>query len=150
MAKHFFTISVIVLLAVSVWTGKAHAEVSGNKPFCDIELLSNQRIGTDRRTSGGVDMYKTPFGKIEFLISQIAGLGYGRPGTEEFLNAEIIIKLQNDNNTYGFSLPSVETSGPREAMYNTLMAALIHDLHVEITYYEKAGTKQMIRVVVKK
>jgi hypothetical protein len=35
-------------------------------------------------------------------------------------------------------------------MYDTLMAALIHDLHVEIIYYEKAGTKQIIRVTVKK
>lgn len=150
MAKCFFTISVILLLIVGLWADKAIADTSKNKSPHNIELLSNQRIGVDRRIPGGVDMYKTPFGKIEFLISQIAGLGYGRPGTEEFLNAEVIIKLQNDSNTYGFSLPSLETNGPRGAMYNTLMAALIHDFYVEITYYEKAGTKQMIRVTIKK
>lgn len=80
----------------------------------------------------------------------MAGIGYGRPGTEEFLNADIIIKLKDDGNIYGFGLPTFEENGPSRAMFDTLMAALIHDLHVEIVYYEKAGTKQMIKVTVKK
>ncbi|HHT9111423.1 MAG TPA: hypothetical protein ACFYDZ_09740 [Candidatus Brocadiaceae bacterium] len=95
-------------------------------------------------------MYKTPFNKIDYLTSQTAGIGSGRPGTEEFLNADVIIKLKDDDNFYGFSLSYSNVYGPDKALFDTLMAAFIYNLSVEITYYEKAGTKQIVKVTVKK
>jgi len=150
MIKKLFAILMVMLLITGLRLDKACTDIPGAKTH-KIEYLPNYPGSPElRRPDSTTNILRTPFSKVEYLISQAAGIGYGRPGTEEFLNADIIVKLKDDGNIYGFSLTFFEVSGPSRAMFDTLMTALIYDLKVEIIYYEKAGTKQIARITVKK
>lgn len=149
MLKQVFAVLIILLLTTRLWPDKASADILKHSSH-KIEYMPRPGIGIDRVRPDTTDILKTSFNKIEYLTSQEPGIGSGRPGTEEFLNADIIVKLKDDGNTYGFSLIFFDSNGPSKAMFDTLMAALIYDLRVEITYYEKSGTKQVLRVTVKK
>lgn len=126
-----------------------------NTSIQEIQYPSDWPIDLDRRPDTE-DILRTPFSKIEFLTSQVTGIGYGRPGTKEFLNAEILVKLKDDGNIYGFSLVFSDGRGhgTSRAMFDTLLAALVNDLKVEILYYRKdgvkQGAKQIVRITVKK
>ena len=128
MIKQFFVMVLVLMLNHELLLDKAHADI--------IKTSYN--------------MVKTSYGKIEYLTSQTSGLGYGRPGTEDFLNADVIVKLKDDDNIYGLNLTFFDVNGPNKAMFDTLLAALINDLKVEIYYYDKAGPKQIARVTVRK
>lgn len=148
--KTVFTTLVILLLITKPGTDKACAD-RVNTSIQIIQYPSDWAINLDRRPDTE-DIVRTPFNKIEYLTSQVTGIGHGRPGTEEFLNAEILVKLKEDSNIYGFSLVFSDGRGhgTNGAMFDMLLAALVNDLRVEILYYKKDGAKQIVRVTAKK
>ncbi|MCF6155146.1 MAG: hypothetical protein E3K36_07820 [Candidatus Brocadia sp.] len=154
MIKQFFTILVISLLITKLGTDMAYAD-KVHTSIQKIQYPSDWAIDLDRRPDTE-DILRSPFSKIEYLTSQATGIGYGRPGTEEYLNAEILVKLKEDNNIYGFSLIFSDGygHGSSKAMFDTLLAALVNDLKVEILYYKKdgvkQGAKQIVRITIKK
>src|SRR5574337_138391 len=145
-SKQFFAILTILLLIVGVWPDKARADIERTS-IQGIQYSSSPSIDIDHRPDTE-DILRTSFSKIEYLTSQVTGIGHGRPGTEEFLNAEILVKLKEDSNIYGFSLVFSDGRGhgTNGAMFDTLLAALVNDLRVEILYYKKDGAKQIVRV----
>jgi len=150
MQNKFFVFLIILLLITGLKTDKTRADIVRNSTQ-KIQYSSSPSIDIDHRPDTE-DILRTPFTKIEYLTSQVTGIGHGRPGTEEFLNAEILVKLKDDSNIYGFSLVFSDTRGhgTSRAMFDTLLAALVNDLKVEILYYKKDGAKQIVRVTVKK
>lgn len=148
--KTVFTTVLIFLLITKLGVDRVSAD-RVNTSIQKIQYPSDWAINLDRRTDTE-DIVRAPFGKIEYLTSQVTGIGHGRPGTEEFLNAEILVKLKEDSNIYGFSLVYSDGRGhgTTGAMFDTLLAALVNDLRVEILYYKKDGAKQIVRVTVKK
>ncbi|KAB2832465.1 MAG: hypothetical protein F9K48_10435 [Candidatus Brocadia sp.] len=150
MLKPFFII--VVSLSLISWLGleTIHADTASPR-IKNIQYSPNPPIDIDRRPDTE-DILKTPLSKIEYLTSQATGIGYGRPGTEEYLNAEILIKLKDDTNIYGFSLVFTDFygHGTSKAMFDTLLAAFVSDLKVEILYYKKNGAKQIVRVTVRR
>lgn len=150
MVKHFFTLLLSLPLITGIVIDKSHADAV-NTSIQKIQYPSDWAIDIDRRPDTE-DILRTPFGKIEYLTSQVTGIGHGRPGTEGFLNAEILVKLRDDSNIYGLSLifSDGRGHGTSNAMFDTLLAALVNDLKVEILYYKKDGAKQIVRVTVKK
>jgi hypothetical protein len=150
MLKQVFTIVLFLLLIIGIRIDKARAD-TGRTLVKKIQYSPSPSIDIDHRPDTE-DILRTPFNKIEYLTSQVTGIGHGRPGTEEFLNAEILFKLKDDSNIYGFSLvfSDARGHGTSKAMFDTLLAALVNDLKVEILYYKKDGAKQIVRVTVKK
>ena len=150
MLKKFFTFLIIFPLITGLKIDKSRADIVRNS-IQKIQYSPGPSIDIDRRPDTE-DILRTSFSKIEYLTSQVTGIGHGRPGTEEFLNAEILVKLKEDSNIYGFSLifSDGRGHGTNGAMFNTLLAALVNDLRVEILYYKKDGAKQIVRVTVKK
>lgn len=150
MLKPLCSITLSSLLIIWLKTENMHADTP-RASTKNIQYSSSPQIDIDRRPDTD-DILRTPLSKIEYLTSQVTGIGYGRPGTEEYLNAEILIKLKDDNNIYGFSLLFADSygHGTSKAMFDTLLAAFVSDLKVEIFYYKKNGAKQILRVTVKK
>ncbi|CAG1770606.1 hypothetical protein BAC3_01187 [uncultured bacterium] len=150
MLKRFFAILLFLLLIIGIGIDKARAD-TGRTSVKKIQYSQSPSIDIDHRPDTE-DILRTPFNKIEYLTSQVTGIGHGRPGTEGFLNAEILFKLKDDSNIYGFSLvfSDARGHGTSKAMFDTLLAALVNDLKVEILYYKKDGAKQIVRVTVKK
>ena len=151
MKKQIIAVTFIVLLACSFFSEEAHADM-GNAFTKTVEFSYNRATVPDLRFPGSDKVLITPFKKIEYLTSQVSGIGYGRPGTEEFLNADVLIKLDGDKNIYGMNLLFGDTHGhgPNSAIFDTFMTAFIHDLKVEIVYYDKKGAKQIIKVTIMK
>ena len=142
MKKQIIAVTLIVLLACSFFSEEAHTvESSYNRTTVPEALFP----GTDK-------VLITPFKRIEYLTSQVSDIGYGRPGTAEFLHTDVIIKLDGDKNIYGMNLLFGDTDGygTNSAIFDTFMTAFIHDLKVEIVYYEKKGAKPIIKVTVMK
>ncbi|MDR4509673.1 MAG: hypothetical protein MRJ65_15825 [Candidatus Brocadiaceae bacterium] len=151
MKKQIIVVVFIVLLPWGFFPKEAHAD--GESAFTDtVEFSYNRTTVPDRRFPDSDEVLRTPFKKIEYLTSQVSGIGYGRPGTEEFLNADILVKLNGDKNIYGMSLLFADSHGhgPNSALFDTFMTAFIHDFKVEIVYYDKKGAKQIIKVTVMK
>lgn len=150
MLKQFFAIGLFLLLINGIRFDKVRAD-TGRTLFKKIQYLPSPSIDINHRPDTK-DILRTPVKEIEYLTSQVTGIGHGRPGTEEFLNAEILLKLKDDSNIYGFSLvfSDARGHGTSKAMFDTLLAAFVNDLRVEILYYKKDGAKQIVRVTVKK
>lgn len=150
MLKPLFSIVLSCLLITGLETENIHADTP-RTPMKNIQYSPSPLIDIDRRPDTD-DIVRTPLSKIEYVTSQVTGIGYGRPGTEEYLNAEILIKLKDDNNIYGFSLLFADSygHGTSKAMFDTILAAFVSDLKVEILYYKKNGAKQIVRVTIKK
>lgn len=152
MLKPFlsFLLSCILIIWLKTENINADADIPGIS-MKNIQYSSSPSIDIDRRPDTE-DILRTPFSMIEYITSQVTGIGYGRPGAEEYLNAEILIKLRDDSNIYGFSLLFTDSygHGTSKAMFDTLLAAFVSDLKVEILYYKKKGAKQIVRVTVKK
>lgn len=150
MLKPFFII--VLSLFLITWPGieNTHADTT-NTRIKNIQYSPSPSIDIDRRPDTE-DILRTPLSKIEYITSQATGIGYGRPGTEEYLNAEILVKLKDDTNMYGFSLVFTDAygRGASKAMFDTLLAAFVSDLKVEILYYKKNGAKQIVRVTIRK
>lgn len=149
MLKYSFFALAMLLPNIGFCFNEADSEKKNNITN-KIRYISKINNFIDKDRYDTVNIVTTPYGKIEYLSTQVPGIGAGRPGTEEFLNADILIKLKKDNTLYGLSLSLFDTYGSSQAIFETLMAALIHDLFVEIVYYDKKGTKQILRVTVKK
>ncbi|TVM00903.1 MAG: hypothetical protein CV087_11465 [Candidatus Brocadia sp. WS118] len=150
MLKQFFIIALSLLVIIWPEAENTHAD-SARTSIKNIQYAPSSSIDIDHRPDTE-DILKTSFSRIEYLTSQATGIGYGRPGTEEYLNAEILVKLKDDSDIYGFSLVFSDSygHGTSKAMFDTLLAAFVSDLKVEILYYKKNGAKQIVRVTVRK
>ncbi len=142
MKKQIIAVTFIVLLACSFFSEEAHT----------VESSYNRTTVPDSFFPGSHKVLITPFMKIEYLTSQVSGIGYGRPGTEDFLDTDVIIKLDGDKNIYGMNLHFGDTHGhePNSTILDTFMTAFVHDLKVEIVYYDRKGAKPIIKVTVMK
>ncbi|KKO19955.1 MAG: hypothetical protein L3J18_02890 [Candidatus Brocadia sp.] len=150
MLKLLFSIALSCLVIAWLKAENIHAD-NPNPLNKTVQYSPGPMIDIDRRPDTE-DILRTPLSKIEYITSQVTGIGYGRPGTEEYLNAEILIKLKDDTNIYGFSLVFTDSygHGTSKAIFDTLLAAFVNDLKVEILYYKKNGAKQLVRVTVRK
>lgn len=151
MKKQIIAVTFIGLLACSFFSEDAHADM-GNAFTNTVEFFFNRTTVPDRRLPDSEKVLITPFKKIEYLTSQVNGIGYGRPGTEAFLKADVLVKLDGDKNIYGMNSLFADSHGhePNSAIFDTFMMAFIYDLKVEIVYYDKKGAKEIIKVTVMK
>lgn len=140
-----FLFNIVLPRASYTDTEKFLYQKSGDMLEQGIDRSSRYRIRTG-------DILKTHYSKIEYLTSQVSGIGHGRPGTEEFLNADVLVKLRGDDNIYGLSSVFFDSQehGPNRLMFDMLLSALVNDLRVEISYYNKEGAKQIIKISTKK
>jgi hypothetical protein len=76
-------------------------------------------------------------GKIEFLRVHDLGTGYG--GANDFLDAEVIIKLSTSNYRFGFQLRQDKYLPARQAMLDLLMTAFRNNWSVRIDYMREEG-----------
>jgi len=144
MKKQIIAVTFIVLLACSFFFEDAHAGIV-NAFTNTVEFSYNRTTVPESHLPGSDEVLITSFKKIEYFTSQVKGIGYGRPGTEEFLNANVLVKLDGDKNFYG-----MDEHKTNSAIFDTFMTAFIYDLKVEIVYYDKKGVKEIIKVTVMK
>jgi hypothetical protein len=86
-------------------------------------------------------------GKVNYLRAHDRGTGWGPP--QDFLDAEVIIRFENDgSNAYGFQLRNDENLPARQAMFTLLQDAFNADEPVSIDYHKLEGKShhRLIRV----
>jgi hypothetical protein len=83
---------------------------------------------------------KESSGKIVFLRVHDVGTGFGPP--TDFIDGEVVFILDGDRQSaFGFQLRNDNNQPAREAMFELLSNAFVHNLRVTVDYFIDPGKK---------